>query len=137
MALFTAIMVLWHAADAKHHMLMNMLFPHLQNGDHDGDKPTPCGCQKLRTTKPPSILTPTLMHMKTNIWKLGADLAPALRALNPAAQVWQPMPGRQGRRSPGSGVGQETGSVRDPPPEAKKEVGLQGEKKKKKKPGPN
>lgn len=41
LALFTAIIVLWHAADAKHHMLLNMLFPHLQNGDHDGDKSTP------------------------------------------------------------------------------------------------
>lgn len=65
------------------------------------------------------------------MWKLGADLAPALRALNPAAQGWQPLPGRQGRRSQGSGVGQATGSIRDPPPEAKEEVGLQGKKKKK------
>lgn len=63
LALFTAVIVLWHAADAKHHMLLNMLFPHLQNGDHDGDKSTR-DCQKLRTTKPPSILTPTLMHIK-------------------------------------------------------------------------
>ena len=69
------------------------------------------------------------MHMKTNIWKLGADLAPARRALNPAAQGWQPLTGRQERRSQGSGVGQATGSIRDPPPEAKKEVGLQGKKK--------
>lgn len=58
--------VLSSVCPMNNHMLLNLFFPHLQNGDHDGDKSTPeTGCQYLRATKPPSIFTPTLMHAKT------------------------------------------------------------------------
>ena len=79
----------------------NLLFPHLQNGDHDGDKSTPQMGLKLRNLRAikPSIFTPTLMHMKPknrNVWKPGVDLPTALRALNPVAQGWPPLEGDWG-----------------------------------------